>query len=350
MSEPRTTPLPGELERLLVIAPTWLGDTVMATPVLRAIRHHRPETQIIVATRRGLGAVLAGAPFVDELIELDMQGLLGPLRAAGAIRGKRPRAILLLPNSFRSALTARLSGTPIRIGYRRDGRGMLLTHGLRPERADRPTPAPVYYARLGAFALGGGSIDTRMELFVSDEESAAGEALLADVDGPFVLFVPGASKREKRWPAERFARVADALRASRGLRCLITGTPAERDVIDAVSAAAAGPVIDLSRRGVTLGSLKAVIRRAKLMITNDTGPRHIAAAFGTPTVSLFGPTDPRWTALPQAHERVVLAEPFLPEELIADRFAKLCAIDRIVVSDVLAAAEALLDASASSGR
>jgi heptosyltransferase-2 len=297
-----------------------------------------------------LGDLLAGAPFVDGLIELNMRGPLGPVRAAGTIRRRRPQAVLLLPNSFRSAVTARLSGAPIRIGYRRDGRGILLTHGLLPERSDRPTPAIEYYARLGAFALGVESIEPRMELAVSDEESAAAEALLSDVDGPFALLVPGASKREKRWPPERFAQVANALRGSRGLRCVITGTPAERPILGAVTAAVRGAVVDLSRRGATLGSLKAVVQRAALMVTNDTGPRHIAAAFGTPTVSLFGPTDPRWTALPQAKERILLAEPFLPEELIADRHAKLCAIDRIAVSDGLAAAEALLDASSSPDR
>jgi heptosyltransferase-2 len=344
MSEPPTSPLPGDLERLLIICPTWLGDTVMATPVLRTIRLHRPATRLIVGTRPGLSALLAGAPFVDELIELNMRGALGPARAAGAIGRRRPQAVLLLPNSFRSALTARLSGAPIRIGYRRDGRGALLTHALLPERSDRPTPAIEYYARLGTFALGIESIERRMELFISEEESAAADALLADVDGPYVLLVPGASKREKRWPAERFAQVADALRESRGLRCVITGMPTERGVLDAVATAAARPVVDLCRRGTTLSSLKAVIRGAAVMITNDTGPRHIAAAFRTPTVSLFGPTDPRWTALPEANERILLAEPFLPEELIADRHARLCAIDRIAVSDVLAAAEALLDA------
>lgn len=350
MSEPATSPLPGDLESLLIICPQWVGDTVMATPVLRTAREHRPAARLIVATRPGLSDLLRGAPWPDEIIELDMRGPLGPLRAAGAIRRHRPQAALLLPNSFRSALTARLSRTPIRIGYDRDGRGLLLTHRLGVQRLKTPAPALEYYARLCAFALGGEAIEPRIELFVTEEESAAADALLADVDGPFLLLNPGASKRAKRWPAERFAQVADALGKPHGLRVVVNGTRGEQDILDAVAGAATGPIIDLAQRGVTLSSLKAVIRRAALLITNDTGPRHIAAAFATPTVSLFGPTDWRWTALPQANERTLLAEPFLPEELIADRHPKLCAIGRVAVSDVLAAAEALLDAAPAEAR
>ena len=91
-----------------------------------------------------------------------------------------------------------------------------------------------------------------------------------------------------------------------------------------------------------LSSLKAVIQRAAVLITNDTGPRHIAAALGTPVVTLFGPTDHRWTTLCGVRERILLAEPFLPEELVADRHPKSCAIEKISVQDVVAAVDGLL--------
>ena len=117
----------------------------------------------------------------------------------------------------------------------------------------------------------------------------------------------------------------------------------ERAVLDVVLRTAQSSIIDLTQRGAGLGSLKAVIRRTALVITNDTGPRHIAAALGTPIVSLFGPTDHRWTSQKLPNEQIILAEPFLPEELIADHHPKLCAIDRITVEDVLAAARGQLD-------
>jgi heptosyltransferase-2 len=350
MSRRTNPPLPSDLESLLIVCPSWVGDSVMATPILRAARLLLPETRLIVAARRGLDGLLRGAPWLDELITLDMGGLLGPLHAAAAIRRRRPQAALLLPNSFRSALAVRLSGTPIRIGYDRDGRGVLLTHRLAVQRSQAPTPAIEYYARLGAYALGEESLEKNMELFVSAEETAEADRLLADVHGPFIVLNPGASKPAKRWPAARFARVADALHESHGLRAVVSGGPGEKDILDAVVGAADSPVIDLARRGVNLASLKAVIKRSSLLITNDTGPRHIAAALGTPVVSLFGPTDHRWTALAGVSERILLAEPFLPDELTADRHPKLCAIDRIAVSDVIAAAKALLGASPTEGR
>ena len=104
----------------------------------------------------------------------------------------------------------------------------------------------------------------------------------------------------------------------------------------------------LADLGVTIGSLNGVIRRSRIMLTNDTGPRHIAAALGTPAVVLFGPTDQRWTTLPGVAERRILAEPFLPETLVADRCAAFCAIDRISVGDVVFAAAQLLRSPAHS--
>ncbi len=348
------------IERLLIICPTWVGDTVMATPIFRAARERIPGARIIAAVRPGHDDLLSGCPWIDESLVVNMKGLTGPIRAAAEIRRKQPQAILLLPNSFRSALTARLSSVPIRIGYDRDGRGRLLTHRLPVERSSLPTPMISYYLHLAGFALndksaapsgarkgradsGGGGIDPRMELFVTDQEESAADELLRELDGPFVLLNPGASKLAKRWPPDRFAHAANALRKSHGLSAVVTGTPAEREVLNAVVAAGRNPIINLADRGLSLGSLKAVTRRASLMITNDTGPRHIAVALGTPVVSLFGPTDPRWTTLNCPREVILQAEPFLPEELIADQHPDRCSVDRITVADVVAACDRLLD-------
>ncbi len=337
-------PIPPETERLLIICPSWVGDTVMATPLLRAVRSRLPGARIIGLMRPGIDQLLAGLPSLDERVAADARGLLGPPRVARQIRRLHPQAALLLPNSFRSALGLWFSGTPTRVGYARDGRARLLTHPRPVDRADGPTPLLDYYASLAAFALGAAEIDPRPELAVTEAEDAEAERLLYDVEGPFILLIPGANKPAKRWPPQRFAAVADELARSHGLRAVVTGLPRETDTLEAVVGAAEAPITNLARRGLTLGSLKAVSRRAALVITNDTGPRHVAAALGTPVVSLFGPTDHRWTALGCPSERVILAEPFLPEELIADRQSVRCAIARIPVADVLAAAEELLAA------
>ena len=181
------------------------------------------------------------------------------------------------------------------------------------------------------------------ELFVTTDEDAAGAQLLRGVEGPFVLLNPGANRPDKRWPAARFAHLADDLLKARDLPAVVSGGPNERPLLRAVVDAARSEIVDLAERGITLGALKAVIRRAALVITNDTGPRHLAAALGTPVVSLFGPTDHRWTTLDAAREHLVVAEPFLPESMVADRHPRACGIDRIPVSDVLFASMRLLD-------
>jgi len=329
---------------LAIVMPSWLGDTVMATPVLRAGRALLPKTKIVAVLRPGLGEVLRGLPWLDDIVEVDSKGIGGAWRLGRAIRGTGADGVLLLPNSFKSALGARLSGAKTRIGYARDGRGWLLSDpvAVTAAKPSPPIPAVRSYAELAMQALGAPSIDQRLELAITDEQQAAGDEMLREVPGRFVILNPGANRPDKRWPAARFAMVADALAKRCTLAIVVNGSPGEREVIDAVKAAANTPIIDLSQRGVTLGSLKAVVKRAALMITNDTGPRHLAAALGTPMVTLFGPTDHRWTTLDCPQERLLLAEPFLPEGLVADRHAKSCAIDKISVGDVLNAAEELL--------
>jgi heptosyltransferase II len=335
-----------DLDRAVVFLPSWVGDAVMATPALRALRGELPETWLLGVMRPGLDELLAGTPWLNEMLVDDLRGLLGPWRVARQIRRFEPQMGVLLPNSFRSALALRLSGTPVRAGYNRDGRGMLLTHRITPPDRARPLPAVRYYIDLMSAALGTSDIDPRLELATTDEERQAADALLHDLNGPYVLLNPGANRADKRWPAERFAAVGDALAKRHGLHVVVNASPRERDVAERIIAASrVGGAANLAERGVTLGSLKAVIERAAILITNDTGPRHIAAALGTPVVTLFGPTDHRWTTLPLSHaakERIVLAEPFLPEELMADRHERVCRIDRIAASDVLAAAESLL--------
>jgi heptosyltransferase II len=336
-------PIHPNTRTLAIVLPSWIGDTVMATPVLRAVRAALPNVRIIGVMRGGLDDILCGTPWLDEMVVCDGKWA-GQIRRC--LRRVKPEAALLLPNSFRSALGARFCGARVRAGYDRDGRGWLLTH-RKPLRVPKhaPIPAVDYYAELTEWALGLERIDRHIELAVTDEEDRAADQLLHDLTQPFVLLNPGANRADKRWSAERFGAAADRLATSHRVQIVITGSPGERDVLASVQRAAKTPIVNLSERGITLGSLKAVIKRAAVVITNDTGPRHIAAALGTPVVTLFGPTDHRWTTLHDVRERILLAEPFLPEELVADRFPKACAIVKIAVGDVVYAAESLFDDS-----
>lgn len=342
-------PVPVDVDRLLLVCPSWIGDTIMATPLLRHARRACPRACITAVMRPSLRGVLEGLDSIDERCELDMRGGLGPWRAGWTMRAMRPDAIVLMPNSFRAAVAARCSGSPIRVGFRRDGRGLLLTDAVEGPSRDHPVPAVEVYRRLAEAAFGGDASGCRPELVVTDAQHAEAAAILGETPGEHLVLVPGATRPDKRWPATRFAAVADALAESHGLQPVVTGAPGEGAVVDEVVAACRTPALDLVRRGVTPGALKGVIARARLVVTNDTGPRHIALATGTPVVSLFGPTDHRWTRLESARERVLLAQPFLPEESIADRHCQHCRIDRIEMGDVLGAAEALLAEDGSGG-
>jgi heptosyltransferase-2 len=218
---------------------------------------------------------------------------------------------ILFPNSLRSALVARLAGARRRIGYDRDARGWLLTDRLqapRIGRAYKPHPMLDYYAAL-ASAAGCPVDDNRMELFSTPRDESALDARLPHDDRPLVVLNPGASYGPaKCWPAERYAELADRLADTYGCRVVATCGPAERDIAERLRAAANHPLTIFQDPPLGLGPLKALVRRAQLMVTNDTGPRHFANAFGTPVVTVFGPTDPRWTETDVATERSLMVK------------------------------------------
>lgn len=336
--------------RLLVVCPNWLGDVVMATPALRAIRGALPGAFIGGLVRPGMDELLAGTDFFDELHVERAAGVMGPKLAASKVRPRRYDAAVLFTNSFSTALITRLAFIPRRIGYDRDGRGLLLTDRLKAERREPPNrgwkcvPAVEYYLKIAEAVVGRAAMGVpRLELTTTAAQEGEGERILRAagvVEGAsFAVVNPGANDVAKRWPAERFGEVSAWIARERDMRVLVNGSPSEREVVDAVVGAAGDErVVGMTGLGVTIGSLKAVVRRAGLMLTNDTGPRHIAAAFGVPTVTLYGPTDPRWTSLPDdpnAGARVdLVAEPNLPEGDVADDHPERCRIDRIAVQEV----------------
>jgi len=346
--EPRTTPL-----RLLIVLPSWVGDAAMATPTLRAIRRAMPGAFIGGLCRPGVDELLAGVDLLDEFHVARASGVMGPKFAAGKVRPRRYDAALLLTNSFSTALTVRIAGIPRRIGYDRDARGLLLTDRLPPPRRDdgewATVPAVEYYWALARrFLLPAGAERGPLELGVTPEQAALGAEILAKggVTGSYAVLNPGGNNPAKRWPADRFAAVADWLATERGLTAVVNGSPGEAELAREVAAACrvARPVL-LPELGMTVGALKAVVRGAGLMVTNDTGPRHIAAAFGVPLVSLFGPTDHRWTTIPTragGPEELVLADPTLPEHEVANDHPERCRIDRISVDRVKEAVRRVL--------
>src|SRR5436305_714062 len=212
------------------------------------------------------------------------------------------------------------------VGYDRDGRGFLLTDKLLPVK-DRgkfiPTPIVKYYLGLAAY-LGATHRDMKLELFVTESERREADEILerAGIDrglfrpaasglAPLVILNPGAQYgAAKCWLPEYFAQVADRMIEDWGATVLISAAPKERGIVQAILSHMKHAALDLSSKGLTLGALKEIVRRCDLMITNDTGPRHIAAAFDVPVVTIFGPTHPEWTEINFDKERKVAVKVF----------------------------------------
>lgn len=348
----------------------------MATPALRRLRHALPGAFVGALARPGIDQLLSGLDLFDEIHVEARAGVMGPKHAAAKLRPRRYDTALLLTNSFSTALTARVAGIPRRIGYDRDARRLLLTDPVPAPKTNSGewaiTPAVNYYWSLVSVLADDEPPppspdqpltnthaplvlppDVYMELAVTDDDRAASDAILARAGlapgVPYAILNPGANNPAKRWPADRFATLADHLARAHDLRVLINGSPAERELCAHIAATAQSDPVALPDLGGTLASLKGLLADARLLVTNDTGPRHIGAALGVPVVSLFGPTDPRWTTIPvrpistgAPGEIILVADPTLaPSESANDHPAR-CAIERISLDSVLEACDRLL--------
>lgn len=310
---------------IAVMLPNWIGDVVMATPAVRALRSRFGDSaRLIAVSRPHASEVLAGLTWFDEQLVYDRRATVARPGTMGLVRELRKKqldAIVLLTNSLRTGIVGWLSGAKRRIGYKRYGRGLLLTDGLSPPReSGRLTPvSPVdYYLKL-VERLGCDAGDRRVELATTAEDEATADEVwkrhsLSPSNRVIILNSGGAYGAAKHWPADRFAELAARLARDSQNRVLVICGPAERATAEAIEQQAASPrVMSLARENLSVGLSKACVRRSSLMITTDSGPRHFAAAFGVPSVALFGPTDPRWSRNYHAGEMVLqLSLPCVP--------------------------------------
>jgi len=306
-------------KKLLVYMPTWLGDCVMASPTLIHLRKHLHETHVSLWVSKAMEPIVCPFPAADEVLTYDKKR--GPWKLSRELKSHDFDAVLLLSNSFRSAMTCRLAGIPRRIGYARDNRSWLLTDKSHPAKANgryAPTPTLTYYRDLMLDHLVDhetlNEFDGTMKLWTQPETDNEAQQLLqragysSDSLKPLVLFVPGGNKLEKRWPIDRFAALAKHLMDCHGATIALSGSPNEAELLGAIGQAINSPrVINLVTEGCDLRLLKSIIHRCALVVTNDTGPRHVAAAMDRPLVSLFGPTPVEWTVIDCPYETVISA-------------------------------------------
>jgi heptosyltransferase-2 len=337
-----------KIRNILVRATNWLGDAVMNTPALGAIRETFPTARITVLANPLVAQLLASHDGVDEVMVYDRQGthagLGGKLRLAGELRARRFDLAILLQDAFDAALIAALAGIPRRLGNNSDGRALLLTHGFaHREGAVDCHHVDNYLRMLAFFGINGSTKCLHLRTTVV-EDAAMAKLLAGSGIGPddFVLGVnPGATYGSaKRWYPERFAVVARELGVTWRAKVVITGGPTEAGMAGEIAAALDGACLNMAGK-TDVRQLMALIKRCNFFISNDSGPMHIAAAFHVPLVAVFGSTDHR-TTYPYADNAVVVRKetdcaPCLKRECPTDHRC----MTAVTAEDVVAAAEKL---------
>lgn len=319
------------MNRIIVRGANWIGDAVMTLPALERLRSAFPRSHIALLATPLTTGLFEGSPFVDEVVEYRRKedGARAFIDAVRMMRARRFDLAALFQNAFEAALGAALGGAPVRIGFALQGRGPLLTHKLR--RGPRHCGRHQVHDYLDIVAecervCTGRKLESKISyleskianplpsLTASPAQRQAAESLLrrAGVDSnlrPLVALNAGATNsRAKRWPEDRFATLADRLIEALDSRIVFIGAASERDNAERI-------IRQMKRRGAinlagetSMTELIGALDACDLLISNDTGPAHVAAALGRPTLTIFGPTNEFETAPRGARAESIRAE------------------------------------------
>ena len=287
---------PVSLRRILVRAPNWLGDLCMTLPAVEALAAAAPKATFVLACKPSLESLARRVPRVSQVIVLDqVPGVRGALVHRRAIREARCDAAVVVPRSLRALLPVAAARIPIRVGFAGNGRSPLLSHPVRGWKPLRLAHRLDYFgALLGPFGLAAPSSGWRYTPRPEEIEWQNAGLRTHPARRPgarLVALEPGGSYGvAKRWPEARYAALVRRLRED-GVDVLVIGTKEMEPLQDRILAASGVPLI----RGAgmtTLPALAATLAQVDALVTNDTGPMHLAAAVGTPILALFGSTDP----------------------------------------------------------
>ena len=336
--------------KILVRAPNWVGDAVMAIPALEATRRTHTSAEIAILARPAVADLYREQPFANKIVEYDNagrhKGWWGREKLVAELRRDKFDLAILLQNAFEAAWLAWRAGIPERVGYARDGRGMLLTKPIRvPGENEIPRHESHYYLELIRRA---GWIDSRGEiasirLQVPSAACEAAQASLSQAGARNDIWrcaiAPGASYgAAKCWPPERFAALADRLISECGADVILFGTPSEKEMAARIRSAMKCNPISLVGQ-TSMRELAAFFSACSIFIGNDSGAMHVAAAAGLPVIGIFGPTDPKGTA-PLTPQFTLIQEPVS----CSPCFLRTCPVDhrcmtRINVDTVFFAAQ-----------
>lgn len=315
------TPDLSRVQRIWLRAPNWLGDFVMATPTFARVRAAFPKAHVTVGMRPYLRPLLHGDDCFDAIVDTPRaEGLADFREQVLAMRRGSYDLAIVLPNSLATGLVPFLAGVPLRLGYRQ-GRPGLMNLGkkaaVRRQWFQRrqgprrwPTPMPEYYHDLlDVLGVPAGGVHPKLVVTAEDDAWVDDNlrSLGIEPGTPLLLLVVGANfGASKLWMPERFAAVARHFQERRGMRALVLAGPAEVELGERI--AAEGGAIALTKPVLPLDRLRALVKRGALMVTGDTGPRHLAVAFDRPVVCLMGPNDPNYTNYCMEHTVLIRKE------------------------------------------
>ena len=297
------------IKRILVRGPNWLGDAVMCEPALRGLRKLFPDAQIALLVKPAVADLFVGHPALTRVLTYDTKGrhagLSGKWALAGQLRRQGFDLAVLFQNAFEAAFLTFLAGVPRRYGYATDGRSLLLSDPVAaPDRRTLVHQVRYYWELLKPLGLTGDPSAPELVVFPEEEQAMAGRFAQGGLTATDVVvgINPGSTYGgAKRWLPERFAEVTERLcrtiRESRGQQAsvVIFGAKGEEQLGREIAARLSSRSLILSG-ATTIRELMAAVKRCAMLLTNDTGPMHIASAFQVPVVAIFGPTDWRTTS------------------------------------------------------
>jgi len=307
--------------KILIRATNWVGDAIMALPALRAARAKFPQAQIAIVARPYVADLYRDQQICDDLLPYDPKnqhrGWRGREALVGDLRAKKYDVALLLQNAFDAAWLAWRAGVPERIGYARDGRGLLLTKAIPvPRPGQIPPHEKFYYLELLRRAGWVNHLedDAHIALRVPDAARERATQMLAETgarpSAPRLAVGAGASfGSAKCWPPDRFAKAINEFQSRFDVDVILFGTPAEAAVSNAIAADLRRAPINLTGK-TAIADLPGLLSQCHLFLGNDSGAMHVAAAVGLPVVAIFGPTDPEGTSPVTRRATLVQQKPY----------------------------------------
>lgn len=304
--------------RIVVRGANWIGDAVMTIPALRLLRAKFPDASISLHTRGWAEGIFRDFEYIDEIISIEknVSRIASVLDQSRLLRTNKFDLAVLVPNSFESALVAKLGGVPTRIGYATEKRSFLLTDAVNVPDWKNERHESDYYLNL-VENIEGSAVSTKSEdlaplLKVSDERKSAARLFLNQQgvdDGHTVVAIGAGSTNSlaKRWPAENFAELSNLIHRELHAEVILLGSAEEGSVAAEVAKAKKATPIDLTGK-TDLATATAVLSVVDLFVSNDMGLAHIAAAVGTPTIVIFGPTNDV-TTRPLGNDVEIIREP-----------------------------------------